>query len=34
MKKIHFQKNIFEWDFQRFADFLLAGSRTDDVRQP
>ena len=22
MKKIHFQKNIFEWDFQRFADFL------------
>lgn len=24
MKKIHFQKNIFEWDFQRFADFLLS----------
>ncbi|MFQ9795379.1 MAG: hypothetical protein ACLRYI_09235 [Bacteroides uniformis] len=24
MKKIHFQKNIFEWDFLRFADFLLS----------
>ena len=24
INKIHFQKNIFEWDFQRFADFLLS----------
>ena len=27
MKKIHFQKNIFEWDFQRFADFNVAGNQ-------